>query len=206
LGNAQPTVTDANVVLGFINGNSLAGGNLAIDSKLSEAAIRNHVGEPLGVPLADAAHGIRAVANAAMARAVRAVTVERGRDPRDLTLMAFGGNGGVHAPDLARQLGIPRVVIPPMSGIFSAIGMLAADIEHTALRTVGRFIDRMSASQATATPRSAPPSCGRPTCAMRGRPPNSPFPSKARISPTSANVSSPNTSRPTAIAMKLRSS
>jgi N-methylhydantoinase A len=144
LGNERPTVTDANVVLGFINSNSLAGGNLSIDCRLSEQAISNHVGKPLGVPLADAAHGIRAVANAAMARAVRAVTVERGRDPRDLTLMAFGGNGGVHAPDLARQLGIPRVVIPPMSGIFSAIGMLAADIEHTALRTVGRRIDRMA--------------------------------------------------------------
>jgi len=144
LGNEQPTVTDANVVLGFINSNSLAGGKLAIDSKLSEEAIRNHVGQPLGLPLEDAAHGIRAVANAAMARAVRAVTVERGRDPRDLTLMAFGGNGGVHAPDLARQLGIPRVVIPPMSGIFSALGMLAADIEHTALRTIGRRIDRMT--------------------------------------------------------------
>jgi N-methylhydantoinase A len=144
LGSEQPTVTDANVVLGFINGNSLAGGNLAIDSRLSEAAIRKHIGEPLGVSLEDAAHGIRAVTNAAMARAVRSVTVERGRDPRDLTLMAFGGNGGVHAPDLARQLGIPRVVIPPMSGIFSAIGMLAADIEHTALRTVGRYIHRMT--------------------------------------------------------------
>jgi len=111
---------------------------------LSEKAIRSHVGEPLGLPLADAAHGIRAVANAAMARAIRAVTVERGRDPRDLTLMAFGGNGGVHAPDLARQLGIPRVVVPPMSGIFSALGMLASDIEHTALRTVGRRLDQMA--------------------------------------------------------------
>ncbi|WP_295848735.1 hydantoinase/oxoprolinase family protein, partial [Tardiphaga sp.] len=103
-------------------------------------------GRPSGSPLQDAAHGIRAVANAAMARAVRAVTVERGRDPRDLTLMAFGGNGGVHAPDLARQLGIPRVVIPPMSGIFSAIGMLASDIEHTALKTVSRFLDQIPVS------------------------------------------------------------
>ena len=103
----------------------------AIERSRSEAAIPSHVGKPLGLPLADAAHGIRAVANAAMARAVRAVTVERGRDPRDLTLMAFGGNGGVHAPDLARQLGIPRVVVPPMSGVFSAVGMLASDIEHT---------------------------------------------------------------------------
>lgn len=144
LGNERPTVTDANVVLGFINPGSLAGGKLAIDRGRSEAAIRDHVGEPLKLSLADAAHGIRAVANAAMARAVRAVTIERGRDPRDLTLMAFGGNGGVHAPDLARQLGIPRVVVPPMSGIFSALGMLASDIEHTALKTVGFRLDAMS--------------------------------------------------------------
>lgn len=147
LGNDRPTVTDANVVLGFINATSLAGGNLNIDRKLSEAAINGHVGEPLGLQLLDAAHGIRAVANAAMARAVRAVTVERGRDPRDLTLMAFGGNGGVHAPDLARQLGIPRVVVPPMSGIFSALGMLASDIEHTALKTVSRHLDHMQVSE-----------------------------------------------------------
>ncbi|MDP3077952.1 hydantoinase/oxoprolinase family protein, partial [Bradyrhizobium sp.] len=144
LGNDRPTVTDANVVLGFINSTSLAGGKLHIDRALSEQAIRVHVGDPLGLPMQDAAHGIRAVANAAMARAIRAVTVERGLDPRDLTLMAFGGNGGVHAPDLARQLGIPRVVIPPMSGIFSALGMLASDIEHTALKTVSQRLDRMS--------------------------------------------------------------
>jgi N-methylhydantoinase A len=144
LGNDRPTVTDANVVLGFINPSSLAGGKLPIDRSLSEAAIHNHVGKPLDLPLTDAAHGIRAVANAAMARAVRAVTIERGRDPRDLTLMAFGGNGGVHAPDLARQLGIPRVVVPPMSGVFSALGMLASDVEHTGLKTVGQRIDLMT--------------------------------------------------------------
>ncbi|MGH9696596.1 MAG: hydantoinase/oxoprolinase family protein, partial [Bryobacteraceae bacterium] len=146
LGNEQPTVTDANVVLGFINATSLAGGELTIDRGLSDSAIRIYVGDPLGIAVEDAAHGIRAVANAAMARAIRAVTVERGRDPRDLTLMAFGGNGGVHAPDLARQLGIPRVVVPPMSGIFSALGMLAADIEHTALKTISRRLDGMTVS------------------------------------------------------------
>jgi N-methylhydantoinase A len=153
LGNDRPTVTDANVVLGFINPSALAGGKLAIDRGRSETAIRDHVGDPLKLSLADAAHGIRAVANAAMARAVRAVTIERGRDPRDLTLMAFGGNGGVHAPDLARQLGIPRVVVPPMSGIFSAIGMLASDIEHTALKTVGLRLDAMSVADLRAIKR-----------------------------------------------------
>jgi N-methylhydantoinase A len=147
LGNDKPTVTDANVVLGFINATSLAGGKLNIKRELSERSIREFVGKPLGISLEDAAHGVRAVANAAMARAIRAVTVERGRDPRDLTLMAFGGNGGVHAPDLARQLGIPRVVVPPMSGIFSALGMLASDIEHAALRTVSRCLDQMTVAE-----------------------------------------------------------
>ena len=89
-------------------------------------------------PSSQAAHGIRAVANAAMGRAIRAVTVERGRDPRDLTLIAMGGNGGIHAIDLARQLGIRRVIVPPMSGVFSAVGMLGADVEHTQLTTVLR--------------------------------------------------------------------
>jgi len=78
-------------------------------------AITTHIAEPLGITLAEAAHGIRAVANAAMGRAVRAVTVERGRDPRDLALVAMGGNGGIHAIDLARQLGIGRVIVPPLS-------------------------------------------------------------------------------------------
>lgn len=144
LGNTAPTVTDANVVLGFVNGTSLAGGRLPIDRFLSESAILAQVAKPLGLTIEDAAHGIRAVANAAMARAVRAVTVERGRDPRDFALMAFGGNGGVHAPDLARQLGIPKVVVPPLSGIFCAVGMLASDIEHTALRTVTRRLDTVT--------------------------------------------------------------
>lgn len=141
LGNDKPTVTDANVVLGYINANALAGGKLQIDKNLSVNAIKKSIGDIISTNGLEAAHGIRAVANAAMARAVRAVTVERGRDPRDFTLMAFGGNGGVHAPDLARQLGIPRVVIPPMSGIFCAIGMLAADVEHTALATVTKYLD-----------------------------------------------------------------
>ncbi len=147
LGNDRPTVTDANVVLGFVNDTSLAGGRLPIDRALSESAILHHVAEPLGLTIAEAAHGIRAVANAAMARAVRAVTVERGRDPRDFSLVAFGGNGGVHAPDLARQLGIPRVIVPPLSGVFCAVGMLASDVEHTALATVTRPLDGFSGRQ-----------------------------------------------------------
>lgn len=138
LGNSRPTVTDANVVLGILNPSALAGGRLVIDRKLAERAIKEHVATPLGLSVEDAAHGIRAVANAAMARAIRAVTVERGRDPRDLALMAFGGNGGIHSVDVARQLGVRTIIIPPLAGVFSAVGMLAADVEHTALVTVMR--------------------------------------------------------------------
>ena len=147
LGNNRPTVTDANVVLGLINPRALAGGRLAIDRRLSERAILEHVAKPLGLTLEDAAHGIRAVANAAMSRAIRAVTVERGRDPRDLTLVAMGGNGGIHALDVARDLGIARVVVPPLAGVFSAVGMLASDLEHIALDTVTRFIGTLTAPE-----------------------------------------------------------
>ena len=144
LGNGRPTVTDANVVLGLINPRALAGGRLAIDRSLSERAIVEYVGKPLGLSLEDAAHGIRAVANAAMSRAIRAVTVERGRDPRGLTLVAIGGNGGIHALDVARDLGIARVVVPPLAGVFSAVGMLASDLEHIALDTVTQPLDALT--------------------------------------------------------------
>ena len=107
--------------------------------------------KPLGLTLQDAAHGIRAVANAAMSRAIRAVTVERGRDPRDLTLIAIGGNGGIHALDVARDLGIRRVVVPPLAGVFSAVGMLASDLEHIALDTVTQPLDALTSRR----PRSA---------------------------------------------------
>jgi N-methylhydantoinase A len=147
LGNERTTVTDANVVLGFINPSALAGGRLAIDHKLSERAIEAHVGKPLSLSLEDAAHGIRAVANAAMSRAIRAVTVERGRDPRDLTLVAIGGNGAIHAPDVARDLGIGRVVVPPLAGVFSAVGMLASDLEQIALTTVTRRLDDLTTAE-----------------------------------------------------------
>jgi N-methylhydantoinase A len=146
LGNGRPTVTDANVVLGLINPRALAGGRLAIDRSLSERAIVEHVGKPLGLSLEDAAHGIRAVANAAMSRAIRAVTVERGRDPRDLTLVAIGGNGGIHALDVARDLGIRRVVVPPLAGVFSAVGMLASDLEQIALDTVTQPLDALTSA------------------------------------------------------------
>ena len=133
-GTAQPTVTDANMVLGFLNPRSLAGGSLAVDASLARRAVEDHVARPLGLTVEDAAHGIRQVANVNMARAIRAVTIERGKDPRDLALMAFGGGGPLHAIDVAQLLGIRRVLISPISGVFSAAGMLAAESVHEFVR------------------------------------------------------------------------
>jgi N-methylhydantoinase A len=134
LGNMQPTVTDANVALGLFNPDSLAGGSLKIDRSLSLKAIKKHIADPLSLSVEEAALGIRKVANIAMARALRAVSVERGRDPRDLTLVAFGGSGPAHAVDLARILGIRKVIMPTFPGVFCAVGMLASDVEHSFAR------------------------------------------------------------------------
>src|SRR6185503_5395816 len=133
-GGRRPTVTDANVVLGFLNPSYLAGGELPLRADLADDAIRTHVAEPLGLSVREAAHGIREIANASMARAIRSVTIERGRDPRDFTLVAFGGSGPVHAVDVARALEIRRVLVPISPGVFTAVGMLASDLQHHFVR------------------------------------------------------------------------
>lgn len=148
-GGAQPTVTDANVVLGFLPPR-LAGGTLMLDVAAARAAIARDLARPLGLSIEAAAFGIREVANANMVRAIRAVTVERGLDPRDLTLLAFGGSGPVHAADLARTLGISRVLFPPSPGVFTAMGMLAGTVEHHELRALQGRLDRIETAQVAA--------------------------------------------------------
>jgi len=128
-GGTEPTVTDANVVLGFLNPRALAGGTVPIRADLSHAAIERCIAGPLGRDVVPTAHGIHTVANANMMRAVKAVTTYRGRDPRDFALFAFGGNGGVHGVDLARVLQIREVIVPPAAGVFSAAGLLFANME-----------------------------------------------------------------------------
>jgi len=128
-GNEQPTVTDANVVLGFLNGTALADGSVPISAARARQAIEAHVAGPLRRDVLETAFGIHNVANTAMMRAVKSVTTYRGRDPRDFALFAFGGNGGVHGVELARALRMRRVVVPPAAGVFSAIGLLFAPVE-----------------------------------------------------------------------------
>ena len=128
-GNDAPTVTDANVVLGYLNPESLAGGSVPIRSGRAHDAITSRLAEPLGRGVVETAFGIHTVANANMMKAVKAVTTYRGRDPRDFTLVAFGGSGGVHAVDLARVLQVERVVLPVAAGVFSALGLLFSNLE-----------------------------------------------------------------------------
>ncbi|HET7098138.1 MAG TPA: hydantoinase/oxoprolinase family protein [Casimicrobiaceae bacterium] len=135
-GNDKPTVTDANLLLGYLSDTSLAGGTLRVDRKLAEAAVVTHVSKPSSLSPLDAAHGIHAVANSNMVRAIKSVSVERGRDPADFAMMAFGGAGPIHAAGVARTLGIRKVLIPPAPGVFSALGLLTAEVEHHAARTV----------------------------------------------------------------------
>lgn len=144
-GGTLPTVTDANVVLGFVDPRALAGGGLVIRCEAASVALETHVARPLGLDLRAAAWGVHQVANASMARALRAVSTERGHDPRDLFMLAFGGNGPVHAATLARLLDIHRILVPPAPGVFSALGMLFPDIEHHYVRTHKRRLRDLDA-------------------------------------------------------------
>ncbi len=141
LGGQIVTVTDANVVLGFINPEYLVGGGVQLNRELAAAAIMEQVARPLDISLEDAAYGIHIVADALMARALRSVSSERGRDPRGFALMAFGGNGGVHAVTLAKSLEISRILVPPISGVFSALGLLFPETEHHFVQTYKRNLN-----------------------------------------------------------------
>ena len=128
-GNDEPTVTDANVVLGYLNPEALAGGSVPIRAGRAREAVASRLAGPLGRGVVETAFGVHTVANANMMKAVKAVTTFRGRDPRDFTLIAFGGSGGVHAVELARVLRIQRVAVPAAAGVFSALGLLLSDLE-----------------------------------------------------------------------------
>ena len=150
-GGVLPTVTDANVVLGFLNPEYLVGGALRLDRARAERALSDHIAKPLGLSLTAAAEGVHRVANAAMQRAIRAVSIERGRDPRDFSLIAFGGSGPVHAARLARDLDVARVVVPPHPGTFSALGLLASDVEQLYTHSALAVLARLDAADAEAT-------------------------------------------------------
>src|SRR5579884_2243950 len=129
-GGVEPTVTDANLVLGRLDAGSFIGGEHGLDAAAARRAVEERVARPLGLGTEAAASGIARIAVANMANAVRAVTTERGLDPRDFTLIAYGGGGPLHASALARELAVPRVLVPTAPAVFSAVGMLRADLRR----------------------------------------------------------------------------
>jgi N-methylhydantoinase A len=135
-GGTLPTVTDADVVLGHLDREALLGGALRIDLAAAERAIDTAIARPLGLTVADAAARIVEVVNANMAQALRIVSIERGHDPHEFSLIAFGGAGPVHAVSLAEELQIPEVIVPPAPGAFSALGLVASDLKRDYSRTL----------------------------------------------------------------------
>jgi N-methylhydantoinase A len=126
-GGSRPTVTDADAVLGYLPVDGFAGGRMHLDVAAARTAITQHVAEPLAIELTDAAWGIERIVNSNMANATRKVLAGHGADPRDLSLIAFGGNGAVHAAAIARELGVGRILVPKAAPAFSALGVLVAD-------------------------------------------------------------------------------
>jgi N-methylhydantoinase A len=132
LGGDDATVTDAAVVLGILDPAEYLGGEMRIDAELARKSVQRVVAEPLGLDLETAALGIVTVANASMVQAIQRLSVERGLDVREFTLLAFGGAGPIYAPFIARELGMAEVLVPRNPGVYAAQGLLMSDIRHTA--------------------------------------------------------------------------
>jgi N-methylhydantoinase A len=148
-GGVKPTVTDANAVLGRLNPERFLGGEMGLDVDAAKAAFESEVGTPLGLSAEHAALAVINIAVNMMGLAVRSVSIERGVDPRDCALIAFGGAGPLHACAVAREVKIPRVIVPLLPGHFSALGMLLADIRHELVRTIYATIDGVDADVLT---------------------------------------------------------
>ena len=136
MGGTEPTLTDACLLLGYLDTAGLAGGTVPLDIARAEATMRERIANRLGMDLVELCFGVFCIAVSNMTRAIRSVSTERGKDPRDFTLIAFGGNGGLFSAAIARDLDLPRVIVPPASGIFSAFGLLYSDLEHHFTQTM----------------------------------------------------------------------
>ncbi len=145
-GGTEPTITDANLVLGRLNPRYFLGGEIELDVEAAQRAIKEKCAAPLGLDVVAAAHGIVEIANAAMVNALRLISVQRGYDPRDFVLVAFGGAGPVHANRLAAEIEIPTTIIPMSPGTASAMGLLVTDLKHDYSTTLLQRIDQLDAA------------------------------------------------------------
>ena len=140
-GGTEPTVTDADLVLGRLGTRTLLGGGMTLDREAAERAIHDRVAAPLGLGVAEAAEGIVRVINATMTAAIRKLTIERGHDPRRFALCPFGGAGPMHGAELAAELGVAETVIPIAPGVHSALGLLMTNLREDRTRTLVRRLD-----------------------------------------------------------------
>jgi N-methylhydantoinase A len=150
-GGTEPTVTDANVVLGRLNPDYFLGGEIGLDVEGARRAIEERCARPLGLSVVEAANGIVEIANAAMVNALHLISVQRGYDPREFVLFGFGGAGPVHANALARDAEMPTLLIPRSPGIFSATGLLSTDLKRDAAVTVMRRLAELDAAETERT-------------------------------------------------------
>ena len=146
-GGELPTVTDASIVLGYIDPEYFAGGALTLDPERAHRAVQDRIATPLGLSVEQAALGIHRVVTAQMAEGIRLVSVKRGIDPRGFTLVPLGGGGGVHATALARDLAMQRILVPRYPGVLAACGLLDAPVEHEVSAAFGKTIEAASASE-----------------------------------------------------------
>lgn len=135
-GGSEPTVTDANLILGRLNPGYFLGAEMALHPEPARKAIESQIAQPLGISVEEAAAGILRVVNANMVRGISVNSIQKGFDVRDFTLLAFGGAGPLHAAELAEELGMKKVIIPPYCSVFSAFGAVASDVRHDLVRTV----------------------------------------------------------------------
>jgi N-methylhydantoinase A len=146
-GGDIPTVTDANLILGYLNSLYLVGGALKLNAEKARAVFAERIAAPLGMTVEKAAYGAHQVAASNMIRAIRAVSTERGRDQREFALFAFGGNGPLFAAGMAAALGMRCIVVPPSPGLFSSFGLLYANVEHHYSRTLRRLLRKVDPAE-----------------------------------------------------------
>ena len=148
-GGTEPTITDANLVLGRLSADHFLGGEMSLDVEAARQAIKQKCADPLGMEEVEVAHGIVEIANAAMVNALRMVSVQRGYDPRDFVLVAFGGAGPVHANRLASEIEMPTTIIPMSPGTTSALGLLVTELKHDYSTTMIERVDRLDLGAVT---------------------------------------------------------
>lgn len=150
LGGTNPTVTDADLLLGLIDPNAFLGGEMQLSTEAAESAMLNCIGTPLGLSAVEAAYGVFNIVNETMAAAARLHIAEKGSDPTKLAVIAFGGAGPLHALEVSRKLGSPRVVFPPLAGVMSSFGLLTGASAFERMRNIKRLLADLTLSELTA--------------------------------------------------------